>query len=75
MGASAEGELTLVRMPDRESLRFTRTGDVDAADLTPERIAGLGRRVLVLGTGYFTGRILDLIDAPTGRLFESFLDA
>ena len=68
--------VTPVRMPDRESLRFTRTGDaVDAADLTPERIAALGRRVLVLGTGYFTGRILDLIDAPTGRLFASFLDA
>jgi len=72
-GISAElGGLpvTSVRMPDRESLRFTRTGDVDAADLTLAWIAALGRRVLVLGTGYFTGRILDLIDAPTDRLFD-----
>ena len=67
--------VTSVRMPDRENLRFTRTGDVDAADLTPDRIAALGRRVLVLGTGYFTGRVLDLIDAPTDRLFASLLDA
>lgn len=67
--------VTSVRMPDREDLRFTRTGDVDAADLTPDRITALGRRVLVLGTGYFTGRVLDLIDAPTDRLFASLLDA
>ncbi|MDN3358178.1 hypothetical protein [Actinomadura sp. DC4] len=64
--------VTAVRMPDRESLRFTRTGAaVDAAGLTPARIAAFGRRVLVLGTGYFTGRILDVIDAPADRLFEA----
>ena len=64
--------VTRVRMPDRESLRFTRSpGAVDAAELTPERLATLGESVLVLGTVYFTGRILDLIDAPTERLFEA----
>jgi dihydrofolate synthase/folylpolyglutamate synthase len=66
--------VTCVRMPDRDSLRFTRTHGrhtVDAAGLTRERLVALGERVLVLGTVYFTGRILDLIDAPTERLFEA----
>jgi dihydrofolate synthase/folylpolyglutamate synthase len=64
--------VTRVRMPDRKSLRFTRTPDaVDAADLTRERLAAYGARVLVLGTVYFTGRILDLADAGTRRLFEA----
>jgi dihydrofolate synthase/folylpolyglutamate synthase len=64
--------VTRVRMPDRESLRFTRTPDaVDAADLTRERLAAYGARVLVLGTVYFTGRILDVVDAGTRRLFEA----
>jgi dihydrofolate synthase/folylpolyglutamate synthase len=64
--------VTRVRMPDRESLRFTRTPDaVDAAGLTRERLAAYGPRVLVLGTVYFTGRILDLVDAGTRRLFEA----
>lgn len=63
--------VTAVRMPDREGLRFTRTpAATPAAGLTRDRIAALGERILVLGTGYFTGRILDLVDAPTGRLFE-----
>jgi folylpolyglutamate synthase/dihydropteroate synthase len=63
--------VTAVRMPGRESMRFTRTPEaVEAAALTRERIAALGERILVLGTGYFIGRILDLVDAPTGRLFE-----
>jgi dihydrofolate synthase / folylpolyglutamate synthase len=41
------------------------------ASLTPETLAGLGERVLVLGTVYFTGRILDLVDADTERLFTA----
>ena len=71
--AELEGlPVTLVRMPDRESLRFTRTeATVDAAGLTPEGLAALGERILVLGTVYFTGRVLDLIDAPTERLFDA----
>lgn len=63
--------VTYARMPDREGLRFTLTPDgVDAATLTRESLAALGERIVVLGTVYFTGRILDLVDAPTGRLFE-----
>jgi folylpolyglutamate synthase/dihydropteroate synthase len=64
--------VTRVRMPDRESLAFTLTEDgVEAAALTRESLAALGRRVVVLGTVYFTGRILDLIDAPAERVFEA----
>lgn len=63
--------VTRVRMPEMERLRFERTPDaIDVAGLTRRRLAALGRRVLVLGTVYFTGRILDLVDAETGRLFE-----
>jgi dihydrofolate synthase/folylpolyglutamate synthase len=71
--AELEGlPVTLVRMPDRESLRFTRTqATIDAADLTPARLAGFGEKILILGTVYFTGRVLDLIDAPTERLFDA----
>ncbi|MFB9838769.1 hypothetical protein [Actinoallomurus acaciae] len=62
--------VTTVRMPDRESLRFTRTRDgLDIADLTPGRLAAFGERIVVLGTVYFTGRVLDLLDADTTRLF------
>ncbi len=65
-------DVTFVRMSDRESLRFTRSpGAVEAAGLTRESLAAYGGRILVLGTGYFTGRILDLVDAPAGRLFEA----
>lgn len=64
--------VTRVRMPDRESLSFTLTpAGLDAAALTRESLAALGRRVVVLGTAYFTGRVLDLVDAPAGRLFEA----
>jgi dihydrofolate synthase / folylpolyglutamate synthase len=63
--------VTRVRMPDRPSLRFTRTPEgVDAAGLTPERLAAYGERLLVLGTVYFTGRILEIAGVNTARLFE-----
>lgn len=63
--------VTYARMPDRERLGFTLTPDgVDASALTCEGLAAFGERIVVLGTVYFTGRILDLIDAPTGCLFE-----
>jgi dihydrofolate synthase/folylpolyglutamate synthase len=66
--------VTYVRMPDRERLGFTRPvpGGWSAADIgevTRERLAALGHRVAVLGTGYFTGRILDLVGASTDRIF------
>lgn len=75
-GAVAElGALpvTFVRLP-LPHLRFTRplppgwdVVDVDA--ITPESLATLGHRVVVLGTGYFTGRVLDVVGADTERLF------
>ncbi|XVQ09181.1 hypothetical protein ACQP1W_42660 [Spirillospora sp. CA-255316] len=42
----------------------------DAADLTPQRLAGLGRRVVVLGTVYFVGLVLGMAGADTERLFR-----
>jgi dihydrofolate synthase/folylpolyglutamate synthase len=71
--AELEGlPVTFVRMPDRENLRFARTqATIDAACLTPARLAAFGEKLLILGTVYFTGRVLDLIDAPTARLFDA----
>ncbi|MEU6039020.1 hypothetical protein ABZ801_26790 [Actinomadura sp. NPDC047616] len=65
--------VTFVRLPYRH-LRFTRPLPphwtvIDASDLTRERVAGLGRHVVALGTVYFVGLVLDLVDADTGRLF------
>ncbi|MFA1547778.1 hypothetical protein [Actinomadura chokoriensis] len=75
-GAVAElGALpvTFVRLP-LPHLRFTRPlplgwDVVDSAAVTPESLATLGHRVVVLGTGYFTGHVLDVIGACTERLF------
>jgi dihydrofolate synthase / folylpolyglutamate synthase len=66
--------VAFVRLPD-DHLRFTHPlpGDwsvIDAASLTREVVAGLGRRVLALGTVYFAGLILDLADADTECLFQ-----
>jgi dihydrofolate synthase / folylpolyglutamate synthase len=67
--------VTYVRMPDRPHLAFTRPlpdgwSVTDVTEVTAERLAGYGNRLVVLGTVYFTGRILEVLDAPTGRLFE-----
>ncbi len=67
--------VTFVRMPD-DHLRFTLPlppdwSVIDAASLTSELVAGLGRRVLALGTVYFAGLILDLADADTECLFRT----
>ncbi|WP_412519283.1 hypothetical protein K8Z49_14990 [Actinomadura madurae] len=75
-GAIAElGALpvTFVRLP-LPHLRFTRPlpdrwDVVDAHAITPESLATLGHRVLVLGTAYFTGFVLDVVDAGTERLY------
>ncbi|GAA1828141.1 hypothetical protein [Actinomadura chokoriensis] len=75
-GAVAElGALpvTFVRLP-LPHLRFTRPlppgwDVVDADAITPESLATLGHRVVVLGTVYFTGRVLDAVGADTERLF------
>ncbi len=73
IGELAGLPVTFVRLPD-ERLRFTHPlpagwTTIDAADLTRDLVAGLGHRVLALGTVYFTGRVLDLVDADTERLF------
>ncbi|TDB96983.1 hypothetical protein [Actinomadura sp. 7K534] len=57
-------------------LRFTRAlppeWDVIGPDaVTPESLATLGHRVVALGTGYFTGLVLDAVDAGTERLFRA----
>ncbi|MFI0357627.1 hypothetical protein [Actinomadura sp. 9N407] len=76
-GAIAElGDLPVsyVRLPYGH-LRFSRPLPgawrvIDAADLTPASVAALGGRVVALGTVYFVGRILELVDADTERLFR-----
>ncbi|MFI0485740.1 hypothetical protein [Actinomadura sp. 9N215] len=75
-GAVAELDgppVTFVRLP-HSHLRFTRPlppgWDVVAADaVTPASLTALGRRVVVLGTVYFTGLVLDVVGARTERLF------
>lgn len=66
--------VTAVRLPEAH-LRFdhdlpARWDRIDAEKLTPEFVASLGDRVLVLGTVYFTGRMTEVLDAPTDRLFD-----
>ncbi|WP_444960850.1 hypothetical protein [Nocardiopsis sp. M1B1] len=65
--------VTAVRLPEAH-LRFEHVlpghwGRMDAADLSPAALRALGGRVLALGTVYFTGRVLEAVDAPTDRLF------
>ncbi|MFB4307226.1 hypothetical protein [Actinomadura sp. GTD37] len=65
--------VTFVRLP-LPHLRFTRPlpagwDVVGAAAITPESLATLGHRVVALGTGYFTGHVLDVVGAGTERLF------
>ncbi|WP_141582939.1 hypothetical protein [Actinomadura sp. WMMA1423] len=75
-GAIAElGALpvTFVRLP-LPHLRFTRAlpprwDVVEAGAVTPESLATLGHRVVVLGTVYFTGLVLDAVDADTECLY------
>ncbi|MCP2343784.1 hypothetical protein [Actinomadura rupiterrae] len=75
-GAIAELDglpVTFVRLPHAH-LRFSRplppSWDVlDAAELSMDALAGLGRHVLALGTVYFVGLVLDVLDADIERLF------
>ncbi|TDB89085.1 hypothetical protein E1264_09390 [Actinomadura sp. KC216] len=65
--------VTFVRLP-HPHLRFTRplppAWDITGADaVTPAFLAALGRRVVALGTVYFTGLVLDAVGAETERLF------
>ncbi|MCO5974695.1 folylpolyglutamate synthase/dihydrofolate synthase family protein [Actinoallomurus soli] len=71
----ADLPVTYVRMPGHPHLGFTHPIPghwtvIDDADLTRPRLASLGRRIMGLGTVYFTARLLDLLDAGTERLFE-----
>ncbi|PRX03643.1 UNVERIFIED_ORG: dihydrofolate synthase/folylpolyglutamate synthase [Actinomadura viridilutea] len=75
--AAALGSLpvTFVRLPYAH-LRFTRPLPphwtvIDASALTRRRVAALGRRVVAVGTVYFVGLVLDLVDADTERLFTA----
>jgi dihydrofolate synthase/folylpolyglutamate synthase len=65
--------VTAVRLPEAH-LRFEHAlpghwDRMDAADLSPAVLRALGEHVLALGTVYFTGRVLEAVDAPTDRLF------
>ncbi|WP_160050356.1 hypothetical protein [Nocardiopsis sp. FR4] len=65
--------VTAVRLPEAH-LRFehalpARWGRMEAGDLSPDSLRALGGRILALGTVYFTGRVLEAVDAPTDRLF------
>ncbi|GAB3965814.1 hypothetical protein GCM10029978_029460 [Actinoallomurus acanthiterrae] len=65
--------VTYVRMPSHQHLSFTHPVPghvVDDTELSRRHLADLGRRVLALGTVYFVGRLLDLADADTERLFD-----
>jgi dihydrofolate synthase/folylpolyglutamate synthase len=78
--AGVAGELaglpvTYVRMPSHRHLNFTHPvpghwAVVDDTDLSRRHLASLGERVLALGTVYFIGRLLDLADADTERLWD-----
>jgi folylpolyglutamate synthase/dihydrofolate synthase len=68
--------VTYVRMPTRPSLTFTHPlpddwSVTDNTGLSRERLASLGERIVVLGTVYFTGWMLEMIGADTARLYES----
>lgn len=69
----AELPVTFVRLA-LPHLRFTTSlpdhwVTVNEQDLTREFLSTRGGHVLTLGTVYFSGKVLDVIDAPTERLF------
>lgn len=66
--------VSAVRLPEAH-LRFEHDlpahwDRIDAERITPDFVAALGDRVLALGTVYFTGRMTEVLDAPTDRLFD-----
>lgn len=75
-GAIAELDglpVTFVRL-GLSHLRFERPlpghwRSISEEELSVPAIRSLGEHVLALGTVYFTGRLLDLLDVPTERLF------
>ena len=75
VAALGKTPVTAVRLPEAH-LRFAHDlpghwNRADAEKLTPDTIAAFGDRVLALGTVYFTGRMTEVLDAPTDRLFDA----
>lgn len=73
VGVLGDLPVTAVRLPEAH-LRFEHVlpdhwGRMAAEELSPAALRALGGRVLALGTVYFTGRVLEAVDAPTDRLF------
>jgi dihydrofolate synthase / folylpolyglutamate synthase len=69
----ADQQVTFVRLPYRH-LRFDRRlpaawNVLDADDLSTDIVSGLGWRIVAVGTIYFIGRVLDLVEAETDRTF------
>lgn len=67
--------VTMVTLADRR-LTFTATvppdwGRQPGDAITRDFLAGLGEHVVVLGTVYFTARVLDTVGADTERLFDA----
>ncbi|GAA0376111.1 hypothetical protein Acor_32100 [Acrocarpospora corrugata] len=65
--------VTFVRLADAH-FTFTKSLPdewpvIDESELTPQFLSGLGKRVLSLGTVFFSGRMLDVLNAQTERLF------
>ena len=72
----ADLPVTFVRLTDKPRLRFTRELPagwevVDANRVDRDFLTARGPRLVALGTGYFIGRVLDLVDADTDRLFTA----
>ncbi|MEV5710422.1 hypothetical protein [Actinoallomurus sp. NPDC052274] len=72
----ADLPVTYVRLPEYRHLRFTHPLPphwtvMDDTELTRERLASLGERIVGLGTVYFTAHLLNLVAAETEHLFEA----
>ncbi|GAA0990311.1 hypothetical protein GCM10009555_075810 [Acrocarpospora macrocephala] len=69
----ADYPVTFVRLSDAH-FSFTKALPnewpiVDEEEITPTFLSGLGKRVLSLGTVFFSGMMLNVLNAPTERLF------
>jgi dihydrofolate synthase/folylpolyglutamate synthase len=66
--------VTYVRLTDKPRLTFSHSvpsawETVDVAEINVRFLQDRGRRIAVLGTGYFVARMLALADVDTERLF------
>lgn len=67
--------VTFVRLPEGK-LEFSTPlpGSwkiVESPELTPSLIANLGRNIIALGTVYFTGTLMNVLNIPTDPLFTT----